>query len=87
MSENETMHWADTGCEVSASCFECPLPQCRWDDPYAFQRYRRQAQDAAIAQDVRVLGMAIAEASAKYRITERTVFRAIERYLKEGAIA
>mgnify|MGYP001583102517 CR=1 FL=1 len=24
-------HMRDTGCEVSPSCFTCPLSKCRWD--------------------------------------------------------
>ena len=30
----------DTGCEVAPKCLECPLPQCRYDDPGWFQRHR-----------------------------------------------
>ncbi len=34
----EYYHYEDTGCEVSPSCLNCPLPQCKYDDPVWFQR-------------------------------------------------
>ncbi len=37
----EFFHYEDTGCEVSLSCLNCPLPQCKYDDPAWFQRYQR----------------------------------------------
>ena len=30
---SEFYHYEDTGCEVSDSCLDCPLPMCRYDDP------------------------------------------------------
>ena len=30
---SEFYHYEDTGCEASDSCLDCPLPQCRYDDP------------------------------------------------------
>ena len=32
----EFYHYEDTGCEVSSSCLDCPLPQCKYDDPAWF---------------------------------------------------
>ena len=29
----EFYHYEDTGCEVSGACLDCPLPQCKYDDP------------------------------------------------------
>ena len=34
----EFYHYEDTGCEVSRSCLNCPLPRCKYDDPIWFQR-------------------------------------------------
>ena len=87
MDQNETKHWEDTGCEVSSSCLECPLPACKLDDPAAYQAYRRGLRDAAIANEIESLGMSIEEASAKYHVTVRTVFRIKERARKEIGLA
>ena len=40
----ELYHYEDTGCEVSRSCLNCPLPRCKYDDPTWFQQYRRIAR-------------------------------------------
>ncbi len=29
------------GCEVSLKCVNCPLPECRYDNPIAFQAWKR----------------------------------------------
>ena len=36
----EFYHYEDTGCEVSPSCLNCPLPQCKYDDPDGSKRHR-----------------------------------------------
>ena len=87
MDQNETKHWADTGCEVSASCLECHLPACKWDDPYAYQRYKKLQKDRAIAEEIRAYGLTASEASARHGITIRTVFRIKERAKKELSVA
>ena len=30
-SESDLLHYVDDGCSISNSCFECPLPLCRYD--------------------------------------------------------
>jgi hypothetical protein len=27
-------------CDVADDCLECPLPQCKWDDPMWYERYK-----------------------------------------------
>ena len=45
----EQMHYADTGCEASMSCLECPLPRCKFDDPAWYQAYKLRERDEEIA--------------------------------------
>ena len=35
------VHWFNQpdGCDVSPRCLNCPLPQCRFDDPAAYQHW------------------------------------------------
>lgn len=36
------VHSLDDGCdEVASSCLNCPLPECRYDNPIAYQAFRR----------------------------------------------
>ena len=37
----EFIHYEDTGCEVSQACLNCPLPQCKYDDPDWFRHHQR----------------------------------------------
>ena len=65
----------DIGCEASTKCLECPLPQCKHDDPAAYQRWRRQRLDAARIATMNRENLTVAEAAERFNITIRTVFR------------
>ncbi len=75
----EFYHYEDTGCEVSASCLTCPLPQCKYDDPVWFQRHRRMARDLRVWSAIRSEGLSVEEAAERFSVTVRTVFRVIRR--------
>ena len=32
----------DVGCDISRSCLNCPLAECKYIDPAGYHRYRRQ---------------------------------------------
>jgi len=76
---DEFAHYQDTGCEVASSCFDCPLSQCKYDDPAWFQRNRRLARDfntrSAMEQD----GLTVAEAADRFSVNVRTIFRIMRR--------
>ena len=38
----------DDGCEFSSSCFTCPLPRCKDDDPGWKKRHDRRLRNIAI---------------------------------------
>lgn len=74
----EHMHYVDRGCDVSASCLQCPLPQCRFDDPAWYQAYKREARDKevlAACED----GLSVFEVARQFGISPRTVHRAVRR--------
>ncbi len=75
----EFCHYEDTGCEVSASCLNCPLPQCKYDDPEWFQRQRRMARDLTVWSTMRSEDLTVDEAAERFSVTVRTVFRIMRR--------
>jgi hypothetical protein len=75
----EFYHYEDTGCEVSNTCLNCPLPQCKHDDPVWFQRNRRLARDFNVLTAIRVESLTVEEAAARFSVTERTIFRILRR--------
>ena len=75
----ENYHYEDTGCEVSSSCLNCPLPQCKYDDPGWFQKHRRIARDLKVWSTMRSENLTVEEAAERFSVTVRTVFRIIRR--------
>ena len=75
----EFYHYEDTGCEVSASCLNCPLPQCKYDDPAWFQRNRRLARDFKIWAAMQQEDLAVEGAAERFSVTVRTIFRIMRR--------
>jgi len=75
----EFFHYEDTGCEVSLSCLNCPLPQCKYDDPAWFQRNRRLARDFKIWSAMQQDDLTVEEAADRFLVTVRTIFRIMRR--------
>ncbi len=75
----EFYHYEDTGCEVSASCLNCPLPQCKYDDPAWFQHNRRLARDFKVWSVMQQESLTVEEAADRFSVTVRTIFRIIRR--------
>ena len=75
----EFYHYEDTGCEISGSCLNCPLPQCKYDDPVWFQRNRRLARDFNVLTAMRGDNLTVEEAAERFSVTERTIFRILRR--------
>ena len=71
----EYFPYHDDGCEVSSSCLQCPLPQCKYDDPGWLQRRRRQERDGMVLQVRRMEGATIVELARRFEISQRTVHR------------
>ena len=76
---SEFYHYVDTGCEASDSCLDCPLPQCRYDDPAWYLRNRRLARDFRIVRTMQQEALSIEDTAQRFGITNRTVFRILQR--------
>ena len=68
----------DTGCDVSPSCFTCPLPQCKYDDPVAYQAYLQRQRDLKLVAMYEE-GDPVHKVATRGGVSPRTVHRALER--------
>ena len=75
----EFYHYEDNGCEVSDSCLNCPLPQCKYDDPTWYQRNRRLAKDLKVLTAMRLEDLTVEETAERFSVTVRTIFRIMRR--------
>ena len=73
------IHYEDTGCEVSLSCLNCPLPQCKYDDPAWFQRYWRYGKDLTVLTAMQLENLTVDQAAERFSVTVRTIFRITRR--------
>ena len=71
--------YEDTGCEVASSCLNCPLPQCRYDDPAWYQKNRRLAKDFKVFTAIKNEQLSVEEAADRFSVTIRTIFRIMQR--------
>ena len=75
----ELYPYEDTGCEISDSCLNCPLPRCKHDDPVWYQKNRRLAKDWKMLSAMQQEDLTVEETAERFSITVRTVFRIMER--------
>ncbi len=68
----------DTGCELAPSCLACPLERCKHDDPGIMRRNRSTKRDKEIVQ-LRASGKSVADIAIAVGVSERTVYRVIQR--------
>ena len=80
----EYYQYVDNGCEVSASCLNCPLPQCKYDDPSWFQKHRRIARDHKVWSTMQAEALTVDQVAERFSVTVRTVFRIIRRCRDTG---
>jgi len=79
----EYANWKDTGCDLSPACLECPLPRCIEEEPRGRQR-RRLGHRAEAMKELRTQGKDTREIAAAFRVSERTVQRALSRSNGDG---
>ena len=74
----------DDGCEVSDACLDCPLSRCKHDDLDWYRFWRKRVEHLLIGQEIEHDGLTTEEAAARFRITDRQVFR-IKRWRRLAA--
>lgn len=73
----EHTRYRDDGCSVSPSCFTCPLPRCRYEEPGGLRAVLNQQRDNAMLE-MRARGASVEELAARFSVSRRTVFRVLE---------
>ena len=73
----EYMDWKDTGCEISKSCLQCPLPVCKHDSPIWFSKYKNIAKYRVLFHLLSLPHTTedIFNMATHYNLASRTVFR------------
>ena len=73
----EYLHYQDEGCELDASCLNCHLPLCVYDEPGGKQRWLKKQRDREI---VRLFeqGRNVKELAEMFGLSRRTVQRALK---------
>jgi hypothetical protein len=69
------------GCNVSPSCFTCPLEDCKWETPTARRAYLWDQNALVLFEQHKHLGTnrAVAAVAEVLKVAERTVYRALKR--------
>lgn len=62
------------GCEYSVTCLNCPLPECRFDNPLEFKAESFARRNAMIWRWRTEVGMSVLEISRQLKLAKRTVF-------------
>ena len=78
----ENTVYRDTGCDLAPSCLECPLALCKYDDPNSERVDRNVMRDTAIVK-LFASGLKVSEIASRVNISDRTVYRVIQRELGE----
>jgi adenine-specific DNA glycosylase len=71
------MDYPDNGCEYSPRCTQCPLRQCRYDDPHGRKRQER-AQRKKRAKGMRQRGYTVTQIANRLEVSERTAHRLLK---------
>lgn len=74
----EEYEYQDEGCDLFPSCLNCPLPQCRYDEPQRRQM-SKQLRNKEIMRLHQKEGTGIKELADRFGVSKRTVYRIIGR--------
>ena len=73
----EYCSYTDNGCKLFGSCLNCPFPVCVYDLPSGGFSLGRQMRDQEIIHRYFDEQKSVAELAKTFRVTERTVRRAL----------
>ncbi len=81
----EYCHYRDEGCELFASCLNCPLPQCIYDQPRGKQQWLKKLRNREIARLFITEGKGISELALIFGTSRRTIQRALKSCLSASS--
>ena len=77
----EYCHYKDDGCEFAASCLNCPMAQCVYDEPGGKQRWLKKLRDREVVRLFCHESKAVRELALRFSLSERTIQRALKNSL------
>ncbi len=79
----EYCRYRDEGCELAGSCLDCPFPKCVYDEPGGRQHWLKGRRDKEMANLFNSEGKGVKELASLFRVSQRTVQRALKRVRHE----
>jgi len=79
----EYCHYRDEGCDLADSCLNCPFPRCIYDQSGGKQRWLKRLRDREIVRLANTEGKGVKELAMMFRLSQRTVQRALKRVKNE----
>ena len=73
----ENTRYKDDGCSISESCFTCPLPRCRYEEPGGLRGVLNEMRDRQILA-LKQAGAPVEDLADRFQVSRRTVFRVLE---------
>jgi len=80
----EFCRYRDDGCDLAASCLNCPFPQCIYEQPGGKQRWLKMMRNREIIRLFTKESKGIKELALMFGVSTRTVQRALGKTLVEG---
>ena len=80
----EFCRYRDEGCDLAASCLNCPFPQCVYEQPGGRQHWLKMIRNREIVRQFTKEGKKIKELALMFGVSTRTVQRALGKTLAKG---
>jgi hypothetical protein len=80
----EFFHYRDEGCDLAATCLNCPFPQCIYEQPGGRQHWLKMARNREIIRLFTREGKEIKELALMFGVSTRTVQRSLGKTLIKG---
>jgi len=82
----EYYQYRDEGCELAASCLNCPFPRCVYEVPRGKQRWLKEMRGRKMARLFAMEGKGVKDLAKQFGVSRRTVQRALKRSLNKGGL-
>ncbi|MBI2868438.1 MAG: helix-turn-helix domain-containing protein [Chloroflexi bacterium] len=78
----EYCHYKDEGCQLAASCLNCPFKHCVYEEPGGALQWLKKLRNREMAALFHEQGKKVKELSRMFGVSERTVQRALKDTVK-----
>ncbi len=76
----ENCRYRDEGCELAASCLNCPFPECIYDEPGGKQHLLKEQRDNEITRLFDEEKKSVGELAKMFGLSPRTIRRALKKH-------